>query len=129
KSHRATLSPAGASISAALPPGLGLVLSFPRQLSSAWTSTPIGGGASGLDDDRDVGMAQDLLGVGHDDGAGAALLVGHVRAREQRVAVGPLDHARHHLARLSRLDVRSEEHTSELQSRFDLVCRLLLEKK
>src|SRR5699024_12012808 len=26
-------------------------------------------------------------------------------------------------------DERSEEHTSELQSRFDLVCRLLLEKK
>src|SRR5438105_8093697 len=26
-------------------------------------------------------------------------------------------------------DVRSEEHTSELQSRVDLVCRLLLEKK
>src|SRR5207249_10215295 len=30
--------------------------------------------------------------------------------------------------RLRRL-TRSEEHTSELQSRFDLVCRLLLEKK
>src|SRR5699024_11937280 len=28
-----------------------------------------------------------------------------------------------------RLHQRSEEHTSELQSRFDLVCRLLLEKK
>src|SRR5699024_12700658 len=27
------------------------------------------------------------------------------------------------------LSHRSEEHTSELQSRFDLVCRLLLEKK
>src|SRR5699024_11606225 len=27
------------------------------------------------------------------------------------------------------IDPRSEEHTSELQSRFDLVCRLLLEKK
>src|SRR5207249_9763389 len=27
------------------------------------------------------------------------------------------------------IPVRSEEHTSELQSRFDLVCRLLLEKK
>src|SRR5699024_12483785 len=27
------------------------------------------------------------------------------------------------------LTIRSEEHTSELQSRFDLVCRLLLEKK
>src|SRR5207249_7346035 len=32
---------------------------------------------------------------------------------------------RHHHAGV----VRSEEHTSELQSRFDLVCRLLLEKK
>src|SRR5699024_12113024 len=30
---------------------------------------------------------------------------------------------------LIRLSPRSEEHTSELQSRFDLVCRLLLEKK
>src|SRR5699024_12824557 len=27
------------------------------------------------------------------------------------------------------MQARSEEHTSELQSRFDLVCRLLLEKK
>src|SRR5437868_14403036 len=27
------------------------------------------------------------------------------------------------------IELRSEEHTSELQSRFDLVCRLLLEKK
>src|SRR5437588_9800009 len=30
---------------------------------------------------------------------------------------------------LLRLPVRSEEHTSELQSHSDLVCRLLLEKK
>src|SRR5699024_12681525 len=35
----------------------------------------------------------------------------------------PLTHLNDHL------NVRSEEHTSELQSRFDLVCRLLLEKK
>src|SRR5699024_11541536 len=28
---------------------------------------------------------------------------------------------------LSNIEKRSEEHTSELQSRFDLVCRLLLE--
>src|SRR5699024_11366081 len=34
------------------------------------------------------------------------------------------------LGQLTRLLTgRSEEHTSELQSRFDLVCRLLLEKK
>src|SRR5690349_22129557 len=32
-------------------------------------------------------------------------------------------------APLDRRAVRSEEHTSELQSRRDLVCRLLLEKK
>src|SRR2546422_5255763 len=30
---------------------------------------------------------------------------------------------------MARLDPRSEEHTSELQSRLHLVCRLLLEKK
>src|SRR2546422_2895284 len=29
----------------------------------------------------------------------------------------------------TRIDYRSEEHTSELQSRLHLVCRLLLEKK
>src|SRR5699024_12142091 len=36
--------------------------------------------------------------------------------------------ARHH-CRTTPTSRRSEEHTSELQSRFDLVCRLLLEKK
>src|SRR5699024_11272508 len=33
------------------------------------------------------------------------------------------------IANLIRQQERSEEHTSELQSRFDIVCRLLLEKK
>src|SRR5258708_27568897 len=37
--------------------------------------------------------------------------------------------ARHGLAVLLHLEVRSEEHTSELQSPDHLVCRLLLEKK
>src|SRR2546421_6124605 len=36
---------------------------------------------------------------------------------------------RHRRTRQQRAQVRSEEHTSELQSRSDLVCRLLLEKK
>src|SRR5699024_12754009 len=35
----------------------------------------------------------------------------------------------HYRNNLIRFQGRSEEHTSELQSRFDLVCRLLLEKK
>src|SRR5437773_5841249 len=33
------------------------------------------------------------------------------------------------LARFKPENIRSEEHTSELQSHHDLVCRLLLEKK
>src|SRR2546428_6294682 len=33
------------------------------------------------------------------------------------------------MLQVARLAPRSEEHTSELQSRSDLVCRLLLEKK
>src|SRR2546426_8341245 len=33
------------------------------------------------------------------------------------------------IERIERLDPRSEEHTSELQSPCNLVCRLLLEKK
>src|SRR5438105_12991953 len=34
-----------------------------------------------------------------------------------------------HRSNVARRRRRSEEHTSELQSRVDLVCRLLLEKK
>src|SRR5438034_7343484 len=33
------------------------------------------------------------------------------------------------IANRARMSLRSEEHTSELQSHSDLVCRLLLEKK
>src|SRR5437763_13490631 len=35
----------------------------------------------------------------------------------------------HEIGTVSRLDARSEEHTSELQPPMYLVCRLLLEKK
>src|SRR5699024_11716943 len=55
--------------------------------------------------------------------------------RVKHIAVGSVP--AHILALLHHLDFgrcrfdreRSEEHTSELQSRFELVCRLLLEKK
>src|SRR2546421_10555591 len=36
---------------------------------------------------------------------------------------------RHGFRGVAEIESRSEEHTSELQSRSDLVCRLLLEKK
>src|SRR2546422_8396213 len=48
---------------------------------------------------------------------------------------GLRDLAQHGVSRLvaveivQLLEIRSEEHTSELQSRLHLVCRLLLEKK
>src|SRR5207249_9855106 len=43
---------------------------------------------------------------------------GNSRAVDTRLTVSPM-----------LVEARSEEHTSELQSRFDRVCRLLLEKK
>src|SRR5438309_4208305 len=45
------------------------------------------------------------------------------------IEVNFLDWTRRFFVILYRYPVRSEEHTSELQSQFHLVCRLLLEKK
>src|SRR5207249_8554337 len=65
-------------------------------------------------------------------GALMAGLAGGDRRRHRRMA-GDRERrsgqARRTELEAARIDVRSEEHTSELQSRFDLVCRLLLEKK
>src|SRR5207248_10186979 len=46
------------------------------------------------------------------------IIGGHIRREESVASFDP-----------SAVQVRSEEHTSELQSPYDLVCRLLLEKK
>src|SRR5438132_10001542 len=47
----------------------------------------------------------------------------------QRRSVGPRGFAQRVDGRFANAARRSEEHTSELQSHSDLVCRLLLEKK
>src|SRR3712207_6854660 len=52
---------------------------------------------------------------------------GHKGAHEEQVHQGPRGDGA--LGALAALRARSEEHTSELQSRQYLVCRLLLEKK
>src|SRR5256885_3568118 len=53
----------------------------------------------------------------------------HIAQESRDAARTALDVARH-AARLSlQMKARSEEHTSELQSPCNLVCRLLLEKK
>src|SRR3989449_6531547 len=50
------------------------------------------------------------------------------RAHRLDVGIQPVADARHRACG-GRVVARSEEHTSELQSRLHLVCRLLLEKK
>src|SRR2546430_6693271 len=55
-------------------------------------------------------------------GAGAPARLGGGRGRRERAR-------RHRHRRPRRARGRSEEHTSELQSQSNLVCRLLLEKK
>src|SRR5207248_11268521 len=71
-----------------------------------------------------------LLDAAHDRFGGDRRPPDRVLPRGQ-AAADPLDPrrrpARRHLA--APPAARSEEHTSELQSPYDLVCRLLLEKK
>src|SRR5690606_40288649 len=80
----------------------------------------VSGPGTGADDRRDIRRVVQLVGVrDRGDPARCALglpgVVEDVVALDQRPRAGT--------------GVRSEEHTSELQSRENLVCRLLLEKK
>src|SRR3712207_7975254 len=65
------------------------------------------------------GRGVGLVGAGADDGRA-------LRHRRPDLAEPALRHRGLHQ---DGVDLRSEEHTSELQSRQYLVCRLLLEKK
>src|SRR2546430_12396906 len=49
--------------------------------------------------------------------------------RDARLRIGRVSELQRRAHIPGRVDVRSEEHTSELQSQSNLVCRLLLEKK
>src|SRR5256885_9804019 len=90
-----------------------------------------------IDETIAVGGVQLLLQGGHNPDLPLAWYEDLFRAIKERYPAFKL-HALSppeviHLSRLSRLRVptviRSEEHTSELQSPCNLVCRLLLEKK
>src|SRR5207249_5310173 len=86
-------------------------------------------------------LQDDFMGMKQSGDLRGNLLTLSRRSRDQRHLRHIMSHGDAHAAQ--RLDpfrdgvdqlslfveVRSEEHTSELQSRFDLVCRLLLEKK
>src|SRR5207248_9002025 len=71
-----------------------------------------------------VGKARDVSGAG-DPGSAALARVHH---QDIEVESRKVDGGREP-RRAAADDQRSEEHTSELQSPYDLVCRLLLEKK
>src|SRR2546421_5965531 len=64
------------------------------------------------------GQRRDLHGGRPADELGVGWLSGAVHQHQHRGGIGRVEVVQ-----------RSEEHTSELQSRSDLVCRLLLEKK
>src|SRR5438046_8347829 len=91
------------------------------------------------DHDRDEEVVGCIAGVGECDLNAAALVLGLTRQcggaddraddrrdRPRDRGVGPRVRER---AEIARRTARSEEHTSELQSLTNLVCRLLLEKK
>src|SRR2546422_2334667 len=66
------------------------------------------------------------LALERDDVTAVAAHAGPSGVGESYLAVG---RGRHALGEAALQSERSEEHTSELQSRLHLVCRLLLEKK
>src|SRR5699024_2429807 len=98
---------------------------------------PVAAGGDDLAGDERVHLVEGAAGaeVAHHAGhvPAAADLDGDVLGADQRDRVGAGRHrggeGEAAAARRGDRQLRSEEHTSELQSRFDLVCRLLLEKK
>src|SRR5699024_12831300 len=77
-----------------------------------------------------IGVPAELEGIAEERSAVTASLVLEELARgDMGIAAAIMAPAAAATAIASYGDARSEEHTSELQSRFDLVCRLLLEKK
>src|SRR5207302_11060151 len=75
-----------------------------------------------LHGDGYVEAVLDVVFLAYRVGEGLAILI-------ERPAEHAGDEGSLRKSRLSRTALRSEEHTSELQSRENLVCRLLLEKK
>src|SRR5437016_11284644 len=83
--------------------------------------------SSDLECDRPVGLVD---GKGLDGGDfELELVLGLTRNGRECKSKGDKGVAQFHAFLYGRGDARSEEHTSELQSLTNLVCRLLLEKK
>src|SRR5258706_591382 len=77
-------------------------------------------------------ITRDVMSLSSLDHFGFVLELGHQRGNVRHLDTGAALGGLGHLERLQArgdIDARSEEHTSELQSLTNLVCRLLLEKK
>src|SRR2546427_7603700 len=66
---------------------------------------------------------------GGDVDAGTLVDEAYLMKLERKAFCHLIGHPKTHERILGMLNTRSEEHTSELQSQSNLVCRLLLEKK
>src|SRR5207249_9197069 len=75
-------------------------------------------------DSEDVALREEVLDLDP-----VPVRVGEDRTARECQRQHPSARVHRDLPALANHADRSEEHTSELQSRFDLVCRLLLEKK
>src|SRR3989449_6764440 len=69
---------------------------------------------------RSLLLDEPMAGMGHDE---SQRMIGLLSSLKRRQTIVLVEHDMDAVFR------RSEEHTSELQSRLHLVCRLLLEKK
>src|SRR6266536_164992 len=96
----------------------------------AGTARRVGSGIGSLraGEHQHIGMHGELraLAAGHAGAERAPPTGGHARPELPCLDRGQ---QRDDVLEVGHPSLRSEEHTSELQSRVDLVCRLLLEKK
>src|SRR5207249_11960397 len=79
-----------------------------------------------LGPDREHRLADPLLGMGTDRGGSEHDAASAISDEDEPARLQSRRAGARGVADLRRRVDRSEEHTSELQSRFDLVCRLLL---
>src|SRR5690606_26792967 len=109
------------------------VVHLPTCVTCVAGLTPLGAAAVPAEFEHALGEGGDDLRLGHVDlrvqeldlALGEQAVDGLSPGQFGLLPLGAVDAAHHGIA----VECRSEEHTSELQSRENLVCRLLLEKK
>src|SRR5947207_6084871 len=102
--------------------------SWPNELSPSGTASGSLYEERGMDDSRKISLLRHRDAATHRSNSADCNDGGRSADQIGRQSVAPGQRGRDgHLC--SGVNSRSEEHTSELQSHSDLVCRLLLEKK